>query len=84
MTPEGQHELAREIVENFKGGEIIVLAGMSAEPERKDIFAVTSNAEYRIALEKQGVDVRRGGTKQYHWHGSINHRQQYLMFELHV
>ena len=63
MTPEGQHELAREIVENFKGGEIIVLAGMSAEPERKDIFAVTSNAEYRIALEKQGVDVRRAEPK---------------------
>jgi proteasome assembly chaperone (PAC2) family protein len=59
MTPEGQHELAKEIIQIFKGGEVIVLAGMISSADRKEIFAVTGNSEYRIKLEKSGVDVRR-------------------------
>ena len=63
MTPEGQHELAKSIIEIFTGGEIIVFAGMVTNPERKEVFAVTGSSKYRIKLEKQGVDVRRSEPK---------------------
>ena len=59
MTPEGQHEMAIAILDLFDEGEVIVLAGMSAQAERKEVFCVTSSAEYRIELEGNGVDVRR-------------------------
>ena len=59
MTPEGQSETALCVLDLFKGGEVVVLAGMSAEADRKDVFCITSTSEYRIELEKNGVDVRR-------------------------
>ena len=59
MTPEGQHEMAISILSLFEGGEVIVLAGMSAKADRKEVFCVTSSSEYRIELESNGVDVRR-------------------------
>ena len=63
MTPEGQYEMATTILELFTGGEILVLAGMSAGPERKEIFTICSSAQYRIELEAMGVDVRRDEPK---------------------
>ncbi len=63
MTPEGQYEMAVSVLDLFYGGELIVLAGMSAEVERKDVFCITSSPEYRIELEKNGVDVRRDEPK---------------------
>ena len=60
MTPEGQHEMAITVLEMFSDGEIMVLAGMSASAERKEVFSITSCASYRIELESKGVDVRRG------------------------
>ena len=63
MTAEGQHDMAVTILDLFEGGEILVLAGMSAPAERKDIFSVTSSSKYRIELESQGVDVRRDEPK---------------------
>ena len=63
MTPEGQHELATEILDLFKGGEVIVLAGMIADADRKEIFTITSSADYRIELENSGIDVRRDEPK---------------------
>ena len=63
MTPEGQYEMAASVLDLFYGGEVIVLAGMSAEAERKEVFSITSSSEYRIELEKNGVDVRRDEPK---------------------
>ena len=63
MTPEGQSEMAQSVLELFEEGEVVVLAGMSAEAERKDVFCITSSSEYRIELEKNGVDVRRDEPK---------------------
>tara|TARA_B100000925_G_C21934793_1_gene441896 strand:+ start:82 stop:819 length:738 start_codon:yes stop_codon:yes gene_type:complete len=63
MTPEGQHEMAVSILDLFEGGEVLVLAGMSSQAERKEVFCVTSSAEYRIELESKGVDVRRDEPK---------------------
>ena len=63
MTPEGQYEMANAILELFTEGEILVLAGMSAGPERKEIFTICSSAQYRIELEAMGVDVRRDEPK---------------------
>ena len=63
MSSEGQFEMANKVLELFNGGEILVLAGMSAGPERKDIFTICSSADYRIELEKMGVDVRRDEPK---------------------
>lgn len=59
MTPEGQFEMATAVLELFEGGEALVLAGMSAQADRKDIFTITSSSSYRIELESMGVDVRR-------------------------
>lgn len=59
MTPEGQFEMATAVLELFEEGEALVLAGMSAQAERKDIFTITSSSSYRIELESMGVDVRR-------------------------
>ena len=59
MTPEGQFEVATAVLELFEGGEALVLAGMSAQADRKDIFTITSSSSYRIELESAGVDVRR-------------------------
>ena len=63
MTPEGQHELAVTVLELFEGGEVLVLAGMSAEAQRKEVFSITSSSSYRIELESMGVDVRRDEPK---------------------
>ena len=63
MTPEGQYEMATTVLDLFTGGEILVLAGMSAGPERKEIFTICSSAQYRIELEAMGVDVRRDEPK---------------------
>ena len=63
MTPEGQHEMAATVLELFEGGEVLVLAGMSAPADRKDIFTITSSSSYRIELESNGVDVRRDEPK---------------------
>ena len=63
MTPEGQHDLAGEILDLFKGGEVLVLAGMAAPAERKEVFSITSSSAYRIELEANGVDVRRDEPK---------------------
>jgi uncharacterized protein len=63
MTPEGQHEMAITILDLFEGGEVLVLAGMSAQADRKDVFSITSSASYRIELESKGVDVRRDEPK---------------------
>lgn len=63
MTPEGQYEMATTVLELFTGGEILVLAGMSAGPERKEIFTICSSAQHRIELEAMGVDVRRDEPK---------------------
>ena len=63
MTPEGQHELAVAVLDLFDGGEVLVLAGMSAPAERKEIFSITSSSSYRIELESKGVDVRRDEPK---------------------
>ncbi len=59
MTPEGQHEMATTVLKMFEGGEVLVLAGMAAQPERNEVFTICSAASHRIELEKQGVDVRR-------------------------
>ena len=63
MTPEGQSEMALSVLDLFEDGEVIVLAGMSAKADRKDVFCITSSSEYRIELEKNGVDVRRDEPK---------------------
>ena len=63
MTPEGQHDLAAEVLDLFEGGEVLVLAGMAAPAERKEVFSITSSSVYRIELEKNGVDVRRNEPK---------------------
>ena len=63
MTPEGQHDLATEVLGLFEGGEVLVLAGMAAPAERKEVFSITSSSVYRIELEKNGVDVRRNEPK---------------------
>jgi len=63
MTPEGQHEMATAILDLFEGGEVLVLAGMSAKADRKEIFTITSSSNYRIDLESMGVDVRRDEPK---------------------
>jgi len=63
MTPAGQYEMATTVLELFTGGEVLVLAGMSAGPERKEIFTICSSAQYRIELEAMGVDVRRDEPK---------------------
>ena len=63
MSSEGQFEMANKVLELFSGGEILVLAGMSAGPDRKEIFTICSSADYRIELEKMGVDVRRDEPK---------------------
>ena len=63
MTPEGQHELAVAVLDLFDGGEVLVLAGMSAPAERKEIFSITSSSSYRIELESKGADVRRDEPK---------------------
>lgn len=63
MTPEGQHEMAVSVLDLFEGGEVLVLAGMSAEAERKEVFTITSSPSYRIDLEAMGVDVRRNEPK---------------------
>jgi len=63
MTPEGQHELAVVVLDLFQGGEVLVLAGMSAEAERKEVFTITSSSSYRIELEAMGVDIRRDEPK---------------------
>ena len=63
MTPEGQYEMAVSILELFEGGEVIVLAGMASQADRKEIFCITSSSEYRIELERNGVDVRRDEPK---------------------
>ena len=63
MTPEGQHDLAVTVLELFEGGEVLVLAGMSAEAQRKEVFTITSSSSYRIELESMGVDVRRDEPK---------------------
>ncbi|RJV01933.1 MAG: hypothetical protein DWC06_00870 [Candidatus Poseidoniales archaeon] len=63
MTPEGQHEMAIAVLDLFEGGEVLVLAGMSALADRKDIFSITSSSSYRIELESKGVDVRRDEPK---------------------
>ena len=63
MSSEGQFEMANKVLELFSGGEILVLAGMAAGPDRKEIFTICSSADYRIELEKMGVDVRRDEPK---------------------
>ncbi len=63
MTPEGQHEMAVTVLDLFEGGEVLVLAGMSAEADRKEVFSITSSSSYRIELEAMGVDVRRDEPK---------------------
>lgn len=63
MAPEGQHEMATEILGMFKGGEVLVLAGMASSAERKEVFTICSNSEHRISLEGKGVDVRRDEPK---------------------
>ena len=63
MTPEGQHDMAIAILNLFRGGEVLVLAGMAAEAERKEVFSICSSSKYRIKLEGQGVDVRRDEPK---------------------
>ena len=63
MTPEGQHDLAVEILDLFSEGEVLVLAGMAAPAERKEVFTITSSSVYRIELEKNGIDVRRDEPK---------------------
>ena len=63
MTPEGQQELAVSVLELCEGGEVLVLAGMSAQAERKEVFSITSSSSYRIELESMGVDVRRDEPK---------------------
>ena len=63
MTPEGQHEVALSILDIFKGGEVIVFAGMSSDAERKEVFTITTTPSYRIELESKGVDVRRDEPK---------------------
>jgi len=63
MTADGQHDLAVDILELFEGGEVLVLAGMAAPADRKEIFTITSSSKYRIELEANGVDVRRDEPK---------------------
>ena len=63
MTPVGQHEMAACVLDLFKGGEVLVLAGYSSAPERKEVFTICSSASHRIELEGRGVDVRRDEPK---------------------
>jgi hypothetical protein len=63
MTPEGQHDMAVSVLELFAGGEVLVLAGMTAPADRKEVFSICSSSKYRIKLEGQGVDVRRDEPK---------------------
>jgi len=63
MTSEGQHEIALSLLEIFEGGEVIVLAGMATDADRKEIFCVTTTSSHRIELESMGVDVRRDEPK---------------------
>ncbi len=63
MTPEGQHQMAVEVLQMFKGGEVLVLAGMATNAERKEVFTVCSESEHRVTLESRGVDVRRDEPK---------------------
>jgi proteasome assembly chaperone (PAC2) family protein len=62
-SAEGQYEVATWILEAFCHGEVITLAGMASPPERKEVFAICSAKDYRIELEKKGVDVRRDEPK---------------------
>ncbi|RZD38234.1 MAG: hypothetical protein CXT71_06955 [Methanobacteriota archaeon] len=63
MSPEGQHEMAIAILELFEGGEVLVLAGMTAPADRKEVFSICSSAKYRIVLESRGVLVSRDEPK---------------------
>ena len=64
--PSHQSGLARELMTFFEQQDvktILVLAGMTDEPNRKETFAVASSASFRIDLESMGVDVRRDEPK---------------------
>lgn len=61
-----QSEAARELLAFFKEHKVetlLVLAGMRAEAERKETFAVACSASFRIDMEALGVDVRRDEPK---------------------
>ena len=61
LNPPEQFELTQFILGRLqkKTEQLLVLAGMASEPNRKEVFVVPSTSGYRIDLESQGVDVRR-------------------------
>lgn len=64
--PAYQSALARELMDFFEEQQVenvLVLAGMIDQPQRKETFAVASSAAYRIDLESKGVDIRRDEPK---------------------
>jgi hypothetical protein len=60
--PSHQYDFTQELLEAFSKSEIpevLVLAGLSSPPEKKEAFVVASSSAHRVNMEEKGVDVRR-------------------------
>ena len=60
MTPRGQHEMAKIILELAKSSEtplIIVMAGLSAKPGEDNIHLTCSSTDVQSSLNERGISV---------------------------